>query len=336
MTATLTAAQLADLVQQEQAREALALEDATAEDAEGDAGKVLAAAIAAAAAAWVTAFGTLTAAGSGVALAAYLARVRQDAEQALAGLGRRASRALERALAGAAALGARHVAFFGRRAGGGLFDVPGVTVARDAVLAARGLGDTVTAQWRLAARMLTPGQVRGGGWNAVLTGLSTARRALTLVRSAVAWAVHRAINDGAAQVIAEIGARCLWVTEPDACVRCLAYAGRLADQGGMFPGGLSMDPASRVTGAAAVEGPPLHPRCRCKVVPWRDDWARPGERSLPDMLRAQAWRSIASGRGRPTESHAARIRAARTLATQRGVPDRLRRQARTAAAAGRS
>jgi hypothetical protein len=204
-------------------------------------------------------------------------------------------------------------------------------VPRDAVEAARAIAATVREQLRLTEVLLSPRSVAGQGWSGVTAGLAAARRAVSLVRSAVAWCIHRAINDGAAQAIAELGARRLWVTEPDACVICLAYAGRVADRDGMFPGGLSMDPHARSTTAAAVEGPPKHPNCRCRLVAWRDEWARPGVTSLPDLLRAQAWRSIASGRGRPTESRASRIRAARALAGQRGVPDRLRRQAQTTA-----
>lgn len=331
MTPPATPTQLAALVQQEQADEAAALEEQTAKDADGGADAALAAVIAAAAAGWVTSFGTLAAVGGGTALAVYLARVRRDVDQAQGGLGRRAARTVEQALADAVAMGVRHTFTFARRAGDSRRGSVAGVVPRDILDAARAIAATVREQLRLTEVLLSPRSVAGQGWSGVTAGLAAARRAVSLVRSAVAWCIHRAINDGAAQAIAELGARRLWVTEPDACVRCLAYAGHLANTEGMFPGGLSMDPASRATGAAAVEGPPLHPNCRCRLVAWRDEWARPGATSLPDLLRAQAWRSIASGRGRPTESRAARIRAARALAARRGVPDRLRRQARTAA-----
>jgi hypothetical protein len=156
-----------------------------------------------------------------------------------------------------------------------------------------------------------------------------------MVRSAVAWCVHRAANSGAAQAIAALRLQHLWVAEADACVRCVAYAGRLADADGMWPGGLAADPTARDAGAARIEGPPRHINCRCQVIPWRDAWTPPRSPTLPDLLRNQALRSIATGAARPSESRAARLRAARTLLTQPGVPPTVRRQAREAVAAGR-
>lgn len=327
-----TAQQLADLAQQGQAAEAAALEEQTAEEADGGAGAALAALVAAALAAWVLAFGGVAAAGGGVALAAYLMRVRRDVNRAQSGLDRRAPRAIEGALAEAAAMGARHAVDFARRASGEAAATPDVKVSRDARQAAKGVADAVGEQLRLAARLLNPRSV--SSWRDVLTGLGAARRAASIVRSAVAWCLHRTINDGAEQAIAALGARALWVAEPDACVICLAYAGRLADRDGRFPGGLSMDPASRSTTKAAIEGPPAHPNCRCRLVPWRDEWAH-GPTTLPELLRQQALTSIATGGGRPTESRTARIRAAQALAVNRQIPDHLRHAAR-ATAAGRS
>lgn len=331
MATPATAQQLANLTQQQQAAEAAALEEQTAGEADGGTGAGVAVIVTAALAAWVLAFGSLAAAGAGAGLVSYLARVRRDVDSAQAGLGSRAARAIESALADATAMGARHAMAFARRASGGHFAVPDVSVSRDVIDAARGVADAVTEQLRLAARLLSPRNVTS--WRDVLTGLGAVRRAVGMVRSAVAWCLHRAINDGAAQAIATLDARALWVTEPDACVACLAYAGRLADRDGYFPGGLSMDPAQRSTTTAAIEGPPKHPNCRCRLVPWRDEWAS-GRTALPDLLRRQALRSIATGGGRPSESRTARIRAARALAASRHTPDPLRRAAQ-ATAAGR-
>jgi hypothetical protein len=322
--------QLAALVQQQHADEAAALEQRTAQKADGGADAALAGLVAGALAGWVAAFGSLSAAGGGLKLAQLLARLRGDVDRASSGLGRRAQRALEGALTDAAELGAQHAVTFARRASRQDFGVPGVDVSEAARDAARTLVDAVAVQLRLAARLLSPHTISGTGWRGIVVALAAARRAATLVRSAVAWTVHRAINDGAAQAIQRLDARAMWVAEPDACVVCLAYAGRLADRDGQFPGGLSMDPHSRSTRHAAIEGPPLHPACRCRVVPWRDDWG-----SLPDLLRDQAWRSIATGHGRPSESHAARRRAAQALLAQRGLSAGVRRQAQ-ATAAGRT
>lgn len=325
-----TPQQLATLVQQQHADEAAALEQQTAEEADGGADAALAGLLAGALSGWVAAFGSLGAAGGGLKLAQLLARLRGDVDRASSGLGRRARRALEGALTDAAELGARHAVDFAHRASGRDFGVPGVDVSEAARDAARSLVDVVAAQLRLAARLLSPRTISGTGWRGVVVALAAARRAAALVRSAVAWAVHRAVNDGAAQTIQYLDARAMWVAEPDACVRCLAYAGRLADRDGRFPGGLSMDPHTRSTRHAATEGPPLHPACRCRLAPWRDGWG-----ALPDLLREQAWRSIATGHGRPSESHAARRRAAQALLTQRGLSAGVRRQAQ-ATAAGRT
>jgi hypothetical protein len=183
--------------------------------------------------------------------------------------------------------------------------------------------------------MLTPREVRRSGWRGVVAGIAAARRAVTLAGQTSAWAIHRAINSGSAQATEALGARGLWVAEPTACVRCAAYSGRLADRDGRFPGGLSLDPHQRSTTQAAIDGPPLHPACRCRVVPWRDEWTPRRGPSLPDLLREQAWRSVATGQARPSESRAARLRAARYVSAQRDVPASVRRQAQAAVAAGR-
>lgn len=332
--AAATAQQLADLVQDQQAAEAAALEDRVAEEADDGAGAELAALTTTALAAWVTAFGALTAAGTGTQLAAYLARVRYDVDRAGQDLGRRSQRTLAPALAVAAQLGARHAVDFLTRATGRHHDVPSVEVTDDAGRAAAGIADAVAEQLRLAARLLSPRIIAGSGWRGVVLGIAAARRAATLVRQTIAWAVHRAINGGAAQAADHYGARLLWVSEPDACVICLAYAGHVSTREQRFPGGLSMDPHSRSNRVAALDGPPAHIRCRCRAVPWLPAWGT-GPGSLPDLLREQALVSVASGRRRPSESHAARRRAAQALLTRRGLPARVRRQA-AATAGGRT
>ncbi|HEY3481531.1 MAG TPA: hypothetical protein VGL02_21765, partial [Streptomyces sp.] len=231
-------------------------------------------------------------------------------------------------------LGGRHAVDFLRRASGRHHVLPDLNVSRDVAEAAGRLAVTVAEQLRLAARLLSLRTVSSTGWRGVILGLAAARRAATLVRQSIAWTIHRAINDGAAQVADHYGAHGMWVTEPDACVLCLAYAGRLADRDGRFPGGLSTDPRTRSASLAAIDGPPRHINCRCRLVPWMPYWDT-GPGTLPDLLRDQALRSIATGAARPSESRAARRRAAQALLAQRGLSARVRRQAQ-ATAAGRS
>lgn len=332
MTTPATAQQLATLAQDEQAGESAALENQVVGQADAGTSGALDSVLAAALAGWIAGFGATTVAGAGLALAAYLARTRAGVDQATMGLGVRASRVVADALPGAALLGARHAAQFASRASGHRLSTPQVGVTADALDAARGIAAAVRTQLVLSARLLSPSTATT--WRDVVLGIAAARRALTLIRQATAWAVHRAINAGAAQASDALRARGLWVAEPTACVRCLAYSGRLTDSDGQFPGGLSLDPHQRALHAAAIDGPPLHPSCRCKPVPWRSDWGRADGMSLPDLLRQQAWSSAATGRARPSESRAARIRAARHVSTQAGVPARVRQQARAAVAAG--
>ncbi|HEY9353674.1 MAG TPA: hypothetical protein VIP28_10500 [Nocardioides sp.] len=331
---TATGQELADLVQQQQTAEAADLEEQTTAEAEAGAGDELAALVTVALAGWVAAFGALTVAGTGAALGRYLAGVRRDVDRATSGLDGRAPRVVRARLGEAAELGARHAVAFAGRAAGGRPRMPRVAVPEDVLDAVRALGGTVREQLRLSARLLSEQEVQRSGWRGVLAGIGAARRAVGLVGRVASWALHRAINAGAAQAIEALGARSLWVAEPTACVRCQAYAGQIADAGGRFPGGLSLDPAQRAVGAAPIDGPPIHPHDRCRLVPWRDEWAPHTGPALPDLLREQAWQSVAAGRARPSESRTARLRAARTLLTQRGVPARVRRQAQAAVAAG--
>lgn len=328
------AQQLAALVQEQQAAEAATLEEQAAQEADGGSGAALTALVTTALAGWVTTFGALTAAGAGVALTRYLTGVRRDVERASAGLETRAPAAIEQRLAEATALGARHAATFALRAGDGRLRAPETVVAQDALHAVRGLGSTVREQLRLAARLLTPREVQRSGWRGVLTGIAAARRAVILVGQTSAWAIHRAINSGSTQATTALGARGLWVAEPTACVRCAAYSGHLADRDGHFPGGLSLDPRQRAPHTAAIDGPPIHPYDRCRIVPWRDEWTPRRGPGLPDLLREQAWRAAAAGDARPSESRTARLRAARYVSTQPGVPASVRRQAQAAFAAG--
>jgi hypothetical protein len=329
-----TADQLAVFVQQQQADEAAQLEDATAEEADAGASAAMTALVAGALTGWVSTFGALTAAGAGVKLAAFLTGLRRKVTRATDGLGPRAARAIEQALADAVRMGVRHALLFAGRAGARWIP-SGLTAdaSWEVVDAARGVAATVREQLALMERLLSHREVQASGWQGVLLGLAAARRAVSLVRQAVAWCIHRAINEGAAAAIQALKARRLWVTEPDACVRCLAYAGHIADGDGLFPGGLSMDPASRTVGAAAIDGPPAHINCRCRLTPWRDEWAAGGP-SLPDLLRGQALRAVSTGAARPSESRTARLRAARQLLTLPDVPPSVRRRARTAVAAG--
>ncbi|MFD4596729.1 hypothetical protein ACFWPQ_01725 [Streptomyces sp. NPDC058464] len=149
-------------------------------------------------------------------------------------------------------------------------------------------------------------------WSHVMAGLGAARSALPAVRAHVAWVINTAIHEGLDAVVRATAPLRVWVAEADACVRCLAYTGHVVKSDEPFPGGLSWDPRQRRTRAAAIDGPPLHAHCRCRVLPWRDTW-RPDGIPFPEALRREAERSIGYGRARPSESRTVRLRAAREL-----------------------
>lgn len=102
----------------------------------------------------------------------------------------------------------------------------------------------------------------------------------------------------------------MWVPERDACARCQRYAGlTLLDPKDTFPGGLSYDPAQQTTDIDDVDGPPLHPHCRCElqIIPRGDS----GPAS--EALQREAQRSIMKGWALESEGDASRRRAAKAL-----------------------
>lgn len=148
------------------------------------------------------------------------------------------------------------------------------------------------------------------------------------------WSANAAANRARTLVADELGAGTVWVTERDACVHCLAYAGEVALPGRSFPVGLSFDPAGGLPAFRdELPEPPLHPHCRCQVTPWSPAWGT----ALPDALRREAERSVLKGWALPTETEAARARAAAQLledGPQELDVKSVRRQARRDLAAG--
>ncbi|MET9517424.1 hypothetical protein [Streptomyces sp. NPDC002994] len=326
--------ELAALVQGEHTDAVIALEQAVAAQAAGQVEEEFEALSRSTVAAWVAAFGSVEAlAVSGATLRRILKAVRAAVRRLLGPLGPRAQAAIGGSLAAAVLLGARqHEAFVsavrGRRTSG-VPTRPNRTL-RDAAAAAPGI---VAGRRDRALSLLRPQVVRR--WTDVLTGIGAARSALPAVRAHVAWVINQAVNHGLVAGIRAIGARKLWVAEADACVNCAAYAGLVVDVGEPFPGGLSWDPTQRGR-TEPIDAPPLHPHCRCRTVAWKDAWAVDGLPSLPEALTREARRSVARGWSLPTESGAARIRAARELLrTVAGLPESVEEYAALAVRQGR-
>jgi len=285
--------------------------------------------------AWTKAFGGPNReAISGEALRRIIAAARAGARRLLDGLADRAPSALAAGLGPALALGVRQGGEFVRAATGHRRRAPAVPsvsrVLRDEAHRIRGL---LVERRDRALFLLHPDRV--SRWSHMLAGLGAARAALPAIRAHIAWVVNTAVHEGLDAVVRATAPLRLWVSEADACASCLAYTGQTARVGEPFPGGMSWDPRQRRARATGIDGPPKHPSCRCRAVPWNEAWTTTGV-PFPLALQREAHRAIAYGTARPSESRAVRLRAARELL--RTVDDLLpavEARARTAVQAGR-
>lgn len=126
------------------------------------------------------------------------------------------------------------------------------------------------------------------------------------VRSRVGDAINLSGNEGSTAVADAADLPTVWVAETDACVRCLAYSGQVADPGADFPAGLTF---GRKGYGGPLPHPPLHPHCRCTVEPLRAPEYAAG-------LRREANRSVLRGYSLESESMAVRLDAAARLVDQ--------------------
>lgn len=322
------------LTQDDHTGEVIDLEGHIAAAALGDSDSLFAQLIRRTLTAWTRAYGGLDQPGTpGDVLRRILAAARTAVRRILDTVTPRSVTELEDSLGEALTLGVRQGGEFLRAATGRRRRTVAVPqVGRALRDEARHLGELVAQRRDRALYLLHPDRV--SRWTHLLAGLGAARAALPAIRAHIAWVVNTAVGEGLDAVVRASAKLRLWVAEADACVRCLAYTGRTAPVGEPFPGGLSWDPRQRRR-APGVDGPPLHPHCRCRAVPWSDTWTTTGI-TFPLALQREAHRSLAYGRARPTEARAARLRAARELL--RTEPDLLpavEARARTAVRTGR-
>jgi hypothetical protein len=327
-------AELLAFIRGEQTDAVRGLEDRIAADALGDSAERFDELQRRTLMAWTTAFGSPQQDATDVgALRRILAAVRAAVHRILGPLAPHSQKALTARLEEAVQLGARqHSAYLERTT-----TRRGIQVAARASRSLRDtaaiIGDSIARHRDRALGLLQTGVA--SRWSRVATGIGAARSALSAVRAHITWTVGKAVNEGLTESIRAVGARKLWVSERDACVSCTAYAGLVVDADQDFPGGLSWDPQQRGR-TEPVAGPPLHPNCRCRLAAWEDEWAVEGVPSMPEALRREARRSIARGWSLPTESGAARVRAARELLrTGAGLPKSVEEFARLAVSAGR-
>ncbi|MGW0837543.1 hypothetical protein [Streptomyces prunicolor] len=326
---------LARLIQDEHTSEVIDLEHQLGEQIIRDDDRTFEDLIRRVLAAWTRAFGGADqVALPGEALRRIIAAARTGAQRLLDGLASRAPSVLAADLGPALALGVRQGADFARVASSRLRRTPAVPrVSRVLWDEAHRIRDMLTERRDRVLFLLHPDRV--SRWSHMLAGLGAARAALPAIRAHIAWVINTAIHEGLDAVVRATAPLRLWVSEADACATCLAYAGRTARVGEPFPGGLSWDPRQRRARADGIDGPPKHPNCRCRTVPWSDAWTTSGV-PFPLALQREAHRSIAYGTGRPSESRAVRLRAARELL--RAVDDLLpavETTARTALRTGR-
>lgn len=151
----------------------------------------------------------------------------------------------------------------------------------------------------------------------VQTALRTADLAVQSVATGAEFAVNTAANAVPVRLATRLGQELVWVAERDACVVCLALSGDVIDpnQGQAFDEFATFDtrPAPPVwPPGMPLLRPPRHPHCRCMVQVWNGALVG-GFYSWPMRLKHEALRSVVKGWSLPSESNAARLRAAERI-----------------------
>ncbi|WP_328448973.1 hypothetical protein [Amycolatopsis sp. NBC_00438] len=102
-------------------------------------------------------------------------------------------------------------------------------------------------------------------------------QAAAIIEAAARDTANGELNAAMSIVAQRLDARLVWVAERDACVSCLAQAGRLIVPGGHFDwrhtfGAKSYQPKAYDAAGKLVlvelSRPPRHPRCRCRLSLW--------------------------------------------------------------------
>lgn len=208
-----------------------------------------------------------------------------------------------------------------------------VEPAPDAAAAVRAAVATAEEKLRtagkLARRARTPVSVE--------TALQVAKGASGNLATGAEYAVNACANDAIRRTAALAGAKVLWVGERDACVICLALSGDTIDpsSGEAFDEFATFDPTRTAPApwppGMPLTAPPRHPHCRCFLQVWYGTAA--GGLDLPDVLKREALRSVARGWSLPSESNAARARAAEYI-LRSGLAARLPKSVRAEAERG--
>jgi hypothetical protein len=133
-------------------------------------------------------------------------------------------------------------------------------------------------------------------------------RSVTDMRAAASVAVQTAANEATVSAAAQAEAKLVFVPERDACLDCIGLGGATGD---------------------AIEVPPIHPFCRCELEEYVDE-------DVPLALRRESVRSVLRGFSLPSESEAARLRAAKEMLARRpAAPESVKAYARQALKRGK-
>lgn len=208
----------------------------------------------------------------------------------------------------------------------------------------------------LASAMV--GTLQRGSFVTVNRAIAPAQQAANIVHRTARTVVNEELNNGLSAVNDEIGGRLLWIAERDACVQCLALSGHFAVDGVFdwrLSFDKAYPPVGPDGKETVLNGPPRHVNCRCRVTPWlghdtvaaqdvTHDWQgaiadaqaagdqvavaaahkaaqaamASASTDMPTVLRREAERSILNGYALPSESEAARRRAADRLLNRIG------------------
>lgn len=200
--------------------------------------------------------------------------------------------------------------------------------------------DRLPADLRLALRQVAKSEARQLAraravlaqpmtYDVAQTASATAANTANVVEGSARWIVNRGVSAGVQLHAQRTGLQTVWRAERDGCVHCMAYSGKV-DRGSGFPSGLTFGDKPLPSDTDRLPAPPLHPRCRCQLSLWSDEWAS-GSLTLPVALEREARRSIIKGWALESESDPARRRAAaRLLAQNPGLPRTVEERARTA------
>ncbi|WCH97063.1 hypothetical protein POD33_35000 [Streptomyces moderatus] len=305
--------ELLKLVQEKQITAIQRIEDRAVKAATEKRFKAIDDAIGSATSNWVKAFGSMSAEGTGSPLDGLIRSALAASNSALKGLEGSVISALSEAVGAAVTAATEQGAAFVEGATGKAaakrVAAPAVDLSEERAAVKAAVADGAKESKALLRKTV----VERLGLRGILGGLRRARNAIGRAKSTITTSVNQNVQKTMrATATANKAKYEVWVAERDACVNCLAYAGRIVKVGEDFPGGLSWDPNQRDSKAKGVR-PPLHPHCRCRPVPWNPEWAKPGEVSLPEAVAREAQRSIARGFSLPSESNASRIRALKEL-----------------------